>query len=134
MKRIGDFELVDHGIEHSQYFQGCSRWVGYIEYYSHIVTGIGDNLAEAIDDCLEGIAQQDFDVEGMEERILEEEGWTELPTEPEVEYVDENDECCEEDSELHYHVSIRWNEAEAPNLDGKWDIVVKCRFCRACSP
>ena len=70
-KRIGEFELIDHGIEHSQYFQGCG--VAFT-WFANVVTGIGDNPAEAIDDCLEERAMNGFDVEGMEARILEQEG------------------------------------------------------------
>ncbi|KKK79310.1 hypothetical protein LCGC14_2834780, partial [marine sediment metagenome] len=56
MKTISNFELVGHGIEHSQYFQGCDEAT-----FSHVVTGIGVHPAEAIDDCLEQIAMNDFE-------------------------------------------------------------------------
>ena len=57
-KRIGEFELIDHGIGHSQYFQGCGvAFTGF----ANVVTGIGDNPAEAIDDCLEQMAMSGFD-------------------------------------------------------------------------
>ncbi len=104
MRSIGEFELINHGMEHSQYFQGCgiafTRW-------GNVITGIGNNPAEAIDGCLEQIAQAEFDAEGMETRIMAQEGWGELPTFPSVleEYG------AEEECEIHYHVSIRWNEA-----------------------
>jgi len=112
MKTIGEFELIDHGIEHSQYFQGCGC---SFTPYENVVTGIGNNPAEAIDDCLEQIACDGWEVEGMEARIIKEEGLKALPRKPEVcagcDIVNENDtrEC--EGCELHYFVSIRWNEA-----------------------
>lgn len=106
-KSIGEFELIDHGIEHPQCFQGCDGWVGYIERYNHVVTGIGENPAEAIDDCLEQVAQAGFNTEGMETRIMEQEEWEVLPENPDV-----WDECGEnwEGEHPYYHVSIRWNE------------------------
>jgi len=110
MRTIGKFELSDHGIEHSQYFQGC--WVAFTPF-ANVVTGIGDNLAEAIDDCLEQITQCGFETEGMEARIMEQEGWEALPTEPSVlaEFpVDGEGKDWDGDCELYYHVSIRWNE------------------------
>lgn len=100
MQTIGRFELIDHGIEGSDYFQGCGV---SCTSFGNVVTGIGDNPAEAIDDCLEQIASgTDFNTEGMEQRILAEEGWSELPTAPSV---------TEEgySTESYYHVSIRWN-------------------------
>ena len=100
-KRIGEFELIDHGAEHSQYFQGCG--VAFTSF-ENVVTGIGDNPAASIDDCLEQIAQCGFDTEGMEARIMQQEGWEVLPTTPDVQTVYGNIE------DIHYHVSIRWNE------------------------
>uniref|UniRef100_A0A6M3LHN1 Uncharacterized protein n=1 Tax=viral metagenome TaxID=1070528 RepID=A0A6M3LHN1_9ZZZZ len=100
MKPITECELVNHGIEHSQYFQGCG--VAFTRF-THIVTGIGDTPAEAIDDCLEQIAQAGFDTEGMEKRILEQEGWEVLPTTPNRQTLYGSID------EIYYHVSIRWN-------------------------
>ena len=82
-KRIVEFELVDHGIEHEQYFQGCG--VSFTQF-EDVATGIGDNPAEAIDDALECLAQMDWDVDGMETRILRDEfpGKRKLPTKPRV--------------------------------------------------
>ena len=96
-KRIADFELVDHGIENEQYFQGCG--VAFTTF-SDVATGIGDNPAEAIDDCLEQIAQNDVDVDGMEARILADLGRKKLPLRPSVKQS--ADDC-------HYYVSIRYN-------------------------
>lgn len=104
-KRIGEFELIDHGIEHSQYFQGCG--VSFTRF-ANVATGIGDNPAEAIDDCLEQVAQAGFDTEGMEARILAQEGWEALPTTPDRQTIYGSID------ETYYHVSIRWNEADNP--------------------
>ena len=102
MKPIVEFELIDHGIEHSQYFQGCG--VAFTKF-ANVVTGIGDNPAEAIDDCLDQIAQAGFDTEGMEKRIMEQKGWESLPLTPSVE-----DECGDDEyGGYEYWMSIRWN-------------------------
>ncbi len=96
-KRIGQFELVDHGIEHEQYFQGCG--LAFTEF-EDIATGIGDNPAEAIDDCLEQLACNDWDTEGMEERILSE-CYTRRRKLPKTPSVPKRAEDC------HYYMSIR---------------------------
>ncbi len=119
---IGDFKLIDHGIEHSQYFQvgnlvnkiprgdslvpvvyrtkGCG--VAY-KSFENVVTGIGDNPAEAIDDCLERITQAGFSTENMKTRIMAQKGWEALPKSPSI---------TEEgySTETYYYVSICWNE------------------------
>lgn len=114
MKPVIDYELIDHGIEHSQYFQGCGTT---FTDFDECVTGIGSDPAEAIGDALEQLAQDDWETEELEKRILADEGWTEFPTYPSVEdylreenpaeWVDENGEIKWDDCELHYHVSIR---------------------------
>ncbi len=104
MRNIGAFELIDHGIEYSQYFQGCG--VAFTDF-KNVVTGIGDNPAEAIDDCLEQIAwgDGDWDTEGMEARIIAQEGWEALPATP-----SEADEYGDDETgDTYYYVSIRWN-------------------------
>jgi hypothetical protein len=97
-KHIAEFELVEHGIEHEQYFQGCGVSCTRFE---DVATGIGENPAEAIDDALDCLAQQDWDVDGMEARILEQElpGRRKLPTKPRV--------LQRHGDEAHYYVSIR---------------------------
>jgi hypothetical protein len=111
MKPIGDFEVIDHGIEHEQYFQGCGT---AFTNYQNVATGTGANFAEAIDDCLESIAQMDFETEGMEARILAEEfpGRKALPTKVHVLDCDES---------LWYYASIRWNEEGKPNVPCRLD-------------
>ncbi len=106
MRNIGEFELIDHGMEHSQYFQGCG--VAFTDF-ENVVTGIGDNPADAIDDCLEQVAQAGFDTEGMESRLLKQEGWEALPTTPDRQAIYGSIE------DIYYHVSIRWNEEKREN-------------------
>ena len=54
MKAIKAYEIIDHGVEHSSYFQGCGT--SFTEF-SDVATGIGDNAAEALEECLEQLAQ-----------------------------------------------------------------------------
>lgn len=63
MKTITCFEIVDHGIDHAQYFQGygVSR-----TKFTVSATGYGDNPAEALNDALESLAQADWDVSKVE--------------------------------------------------------------------
>jgi len=100
--KISDFEVVAHGIDTEDYFQGCG--VSYTPY-SDVVTGIGDNPSEAVDDCLEQIAMNGVDVEDMEGRICKECEIETLPTRPRVSSQQAIADC-------HYYVSIRYNTQE----------------------
>lgn len=59
MKKIAQYEVIDHGFDGEQYFQGCG--VAYTEF-SYVATGIGETAREAFDDALEGLAQADWDI------------------------------------------------------------------------
>ena len=121
-KIVRDFEIVDHGIEHEQYFQGCG--VSHTPF-EDIATGMGDNPAEAIDDALEQIAQNDVDVSDMEKRILADIKRRVMPKKPRVRMRDE---------EAHYYLSIRYNEGlDFPHIsddDLKLDHIPDVAECR----
>jgi len=110
MQRVTEYELINHGIEHSQYFQGC-RVASTL--YRHVVTGIGNNPAEAIDDCLEQVAtgEPSVDTEALEKRILADGGWEFFPETPALCDGCEPDCNCD-GCELNYYVSIRYNVAD----------------------
>lgn len=95
--------LMDHGIEYFQYFQGCG--ISYT-IFENVVTGVGNNLAEAVDDCLEQVAMNGAMVDGLEEAICKAHGWSELPTTP---CVEAEDNSYDEEAPC-YHASIRYNE------------------------
>ena len=59
MKKVTEYEVIDHGFDGEQYFQGCGT--SFTEF-DDVATGIGDNSREAFDDALESLAQQDWDV------------------------------------------------------------------------
>lgn len=100
--KITDYELIDHGIEWSDYFQGCGT---AFTNYNHVVTGIGDNPAEAISDALEMITECD-DLDEFEKRILTDNGWGGFP---EIPSVMERFPSDEGEDFPNYHVSIRYN-------------------------
>lgn len=94
---VTEFETVDHGVEHEQYFQGCG--VSYT-LFEHVATGCGNNAAEAFEDVLEQIACSGFDVrtiEGSEYSLLFHSEKAHAARVPE-----DSEDCF-------YYVSIRWN-------------------------
>lgn len=92
MKMIKDYEVLDHGVEHAQFFQGCG--VSFTRFNS-CVTGVGETAQEAYDDCLEQMAQMDIEVDAC------------LPMEPGFTGQVDREEDNEHD-ERYYHVSVRW--------------------------
>jgi len=97
MRRITEFELVIHGVCRPDYFEGCGVTFTNFEQST---TGIGENLKDAVGNCLEMMIVSGYDIQDMEERILEQEGWTDFPTEP---HIPENEE------DRYYFVTIRWS-------------------------
>lgn len=91
MRAIEDHEVIVHGVEHSQYFQGCG--VSFTPF-EDVATGIGCDAAEAFDDALESLAQGDWDVEGAED-------WEDAPKAHDAELPDDAHE------EMHVYVSVR---------------------------
>lgn len=54
MKKIAEWEVLDHGLCHSQYFQGCGT---SFTPWDDCFTGIGSSGQEALEDALEQAAQ-----------------------------------------------------------------------------
>jgi hypothetical protein len=132
---IKEFEVVSHGFEHSDYFQGYSA-VG--TNYRECVTGCGSNELEAFNDALDSIAQSDFNinVDQLEKDILKENEFSEedsllidkenaLGDEPAEEdfedYADyeealdeynEKEEEFEQEYNKYYYVSVLFNLPE----------------------
>lgn len=106
MKTIGTYELIDHGIDHANYFQGCG--VSHTSF-DYVVTGCGENAKEAFEDALEQIAQDGYDVSTLEES--EPDYQSEKAENASVtNYFAKRGEEPAEDCELYYYLSIRWNE------------------------
>jgi hypothetical protein len=103
--KVKSFQVDDLGIESPSYFQGYG--VAFSEF-TDCCYGIGDNPAEALDDCLEQIASgYDIDVEDLEARILAEYG--KAPVTPSVadEYPATDEDDCSEFP--YYHIGIKWS-------------------------
>lgn len=114
--KITDYELIDHGVENHQYFQGCG--VAYTRF-TDAVTGCGENFAEALEDALTQIAENNMDSNDLEQRIRADEGytdkpWPETPSATSVfqkhnpDAQDEDGEWDYDDCALYYYVSIRY--------------------------
>ena len=140
MKTITCFEIVDHGINHAQYFQGCG--VSHSKF-TEVATGCGDNPAEALADALEMLAQDGWDVSKVEASAegvaylkaekpsasdeVREQLVADTPIEPdesEEDYsvrIDDLLSDCE--SELYYYLSVRvtdqtdWDETPDGFID-----------------
>lgn len=93
MRPIVEFEIIDHGVEHEQYFQGCGL---AFTSFKDVSTGCGYGCAEAIDDALEQLAMNDWETEGMEQRIKDDCG---LPP--------DGPAIVGSGEDQHYYVSIR---------------------------
>lgn len=83
-----EYEIVDHGIEHEQYFQGCG--VAFTKYTA-VFTGIGNSLREALDDAASQLAEQGF----------------EIPTELAAEIEESTSIDMRTHVDQHYYASIR---------------------------
>lgn len=103
MKKIIDYQVVDHGIYHSQYFQGCG--VSFTKY-DHCVTGIGNSAHDALDDCLEKLTMMGYDIP---ESLNLEASSASNNDDVAQSYKDCNEEMPE-DCEMYYYVSVRIKE------------------------
>ncbi len=108
-----NWDIEDHGLESSQYFQGAG--VAFTSY-DHIVTGCGDNPREALEDCLESIAMQSIELGDCRLEAIAKDyplvpsASDEVETEYRASGYDEDEvQEIQENSELHYYVSIRFN-------------------------
>ena len=109
MKTITGFEVIDHGIDGSQYFQGCG--VAYTDF-DHVVTGCGQNAREAWEDALEQLACDEWDVATVENSGDGQEYMSEKAEAFSVaSYLakqgEGDGESVPEDCELYYYLSIR---------------------------
>lgn len=123
--KIVDYDIIEHGIESEQYFQGCGT--AYTDY-EHCATGCGNNPAEAIDDCLENMAQSidgETDWKAFEGGLLADNGLQEWPTTSVCDgcsYRADGDIADCSLCELHYYVSIRFNLDAKPTYNPTdWD-------------
>lgn len=91
-RKILAYEVIDHGVDHAQYFLGCGTAFTPFDF---VQTGVGSTPHEALEDCLDQIAMLGFDTDGIKNGLSDE-------TPEELEDTDEY-------SELYYYVSVRFN-------------------------
>ncbi len=97
MKTIKSFEIINHGVEHSQYFQGCGLSHTAFE---DIATGCGDSAKDALDDALDSLAENDWDVSSVKNELSDECKY------PKVE------DGSEELNDVYHYVSVRVSSKE----------------------
>lgn len=100
-KQKKQYEIICHGVDHAQYFQGCG--VAHTKY-NFVATGCGDNAVEAYNDALEQIAMSHT---GAIEALG-------LPDRPHGYGIDKRNKVPtehskHEDNEMYFYVSIRYN-------------------------
>ena len=111
---VGRYSLSDLGIDNPQYFPGFG--VSFTDF-EFCAVGIGNDPREALDDCLEQLAQMGFNAEQLESRILKRfpdfnnaelcEGTS---VSANAEPSEESDDCEGSDcGEQYYHVGLRWD-------------------------
>lgn len=103
--KIVDFEVIDHGYQHAQYFQGCG--VSFTSF-NHVVTGGGTTQNEAYSDALDQIAGSLYAPGGVDITRLVRHGnanyfRVRIPADVSKAFR-ENEEC-----EINYLISIRYN-------------------------
>lgn len=101
MKQIADYSIVDHGVEHAQYFQG--EGIAH-SYFDGIATGAGENAKEAYEDAVEQLAIDDWNVDQLPKRPPG------IRADNKVLRSRLGEEWSAEDSELHYYVSVKVRE------------------------
>ena len=112
--RVGEFQVESLGVEWPDYFQGYG--LGPRSTFNYCAYGIGDTEEEALDDCLEMVAGQGFDVDGeTEERIRAEYGPAD-DSETALEALGVEEEGEDLDETPFFHVGIKWNCREEERL------------------
>ena len=110
--KIVDFEFEDGGVEHEQYWQGAG--VANTRF-NHVATGIGEDAAEAFEDALEMVAQQEegeIDFSAIEQSPEGQQLANDHETTVgEVVSSQRRGGWSDEDeaSSFHYYISIRYN-------------------------
>jgi hypothetical protein len=95
MKKIKEYEIINHGYEHSQYFQGCGT---AFTKFDICYTGAGYNAKEAYEDAREQVySSGEYDGDCLPKRPKGINKKDKVP----ARYAKE------EENEIYYYVSIR---------------------------
>lgn len=93
-KCIRAYEIINHGMEHLQFFLGCG--VIFTEF-TEAFTGVGVNAKEAYESAVESLAMSGYDVSKLPTRPRGIRSSDKVP----AAYLKQND------NEIYWHVSIR---------------------------
>lgn len=103
--KVSKFEIVDHGVEHEQYFQGCG--VALTEY-SDVFTGIGNSPYEALNDAMDQLGSAGWawsnDLADALDNADDIDHSDHVPDE--TQHTDCGDTGCFAEG-MHYYVSLR---------------------------
>ena len=93
-----DYQIIDHGIEHEQYFQGCGvAFTPYTDCY----TGVGDTFTEAFEDAMDQIGMDGrYDPDTIVQWLID----TTVAKDP---WDNGNDMTTGDNPDIHYYVSIQ---------------------------
>jgi hypothetical protein len=95
MKKIKEFEIIDHGYEHNQYFQGCGV---SLTRFDRCYTGAGYSAKEAYKDAVEQVySSGEYDGNDLPKRPR---GIRERDKVP-AKYVKQ------EENEVYWYISVR---------------------------
>lgn len=86
---IAEYEIINHGTEHAQYFEGCST---NATSYTASYTGYGHTPQEALEDALDQLSMDGYETDTITDTLSKK---SQLP------------DNMPENSELHHYVSIR---------------------------
>lgn len=106
---IAAFQVIDHGADGAQYFQGCG--VSFTRF-DHVVTGVGDTGADALDDALEQMASDGYGIPSGAQ-LEEMRAALSMPSKSAHDSLDPHD--CEdtECSQWAHRVSVRYTAAKS---------------------
>jgi hypothetical protein len=111
MPNLLDFTVESLGVDYPDYFQGYG--LGPNSDYEFCTYGIGDTEEEALNDCMEMMAQSagfDFTDE-VEKRIRAAYGdCNDTETAQEYLGIEESEDTDFDDFPAYYHIGIKWNE------------------------
>jgi len=93
MKNIVDYEIINHGVEHEQYFQGCGAT---FTKFDAVFTGIGDSEHEALEDALNIASLSGWNTDTIDNNKSKETFYDEYTGDDANEFND-----------IHHYVSIR---------------------------
>lgn len=103
---VARFQVIDHGEDGSQYFPGCGT---YGTDYEEVVTGTGDTGAEALDDALESMAQNDIRPSKLQEYEMRHH-WLSIPSDKSAHASLDPHDCEKDGCDWNHYVSIRYTK------------------------